>query len=443
MPTATAPTYETPSQYIPYDDATNVKASYATADTPESPLFSESVKPEALEKIEDALIGPKDGFADVEAAQVVEHVGFMKYDLGLDFGWGPSSLIQYTLEHMHITLGLSWAATILATGLLARLAIVRLIYKQQHQVAKLQEVEPIMTPLKEQYRDAVARGDKREYMEIANQMRAVKGVTGFSVITMFAPVLIQVPLTFGGFRVLRNAAELPVPSMENESFLWIADLTVSDPWILPAIVGAMTWRAISRMSATQTTPQNESMMAVLKWILPGLSVTFCHFQPLAVQLWFLTTSAFAYIQSEFLRSAKARAFVGLPPPPKPKPGAEPVDAFGYRFQKEVGGMRMQNGPSVLDAQARVINQATGAPPGPAQNISIIDKAYNKVKSAIASSDAQKNLDRRNVEKKRKFEEREQERVRQVEVDHERQFRQDRESRSREIPGTGMRMKDRN
>ena len=47
--------------------------------------------------------------------------------------------------------------------------------------------------------------------------------------------LIQVPIGYGTFRLLKGMAALPVPGLEDGGLLWIKDLTISDPYmILPA-----------------------------------------------------------------------------------------------------------------------------------------------------------------------------------------------------------------
>lgn len=55
---------------------------------------------------------------------------------------------------------------------------------------------------------------------------------------MIIPVLLQIPLQFASFRVLRNMAELPVPAFQTENWLWTQDLTHGDPFFILPVVNA-------------------------------------------------------------------------------------------------------------------------------------------------------------------------------------------------------------
>lgn len=54
---------------------------------------------------------------------------------------------------------------------------------------------------------------------------------------LFVPML-QVPIGFATFRLMRGMADLPVPGLDDGGFLWLTDLTQSDPYfILPIVTG--------------------------------------------------------------------------------------------------------------------------------------------------------------------------------------------------------------
>lgn len=48
--------------------------------------------------------------------------------------------------------------------------------------------------------------------------------------------MIQIPLGYGTFRLMRGMAALPVPGLEDGGFLWIKDLTLADPLFLLPIL---------------------------------------------------------------------------------------------------------------------------------------------------------------------------------------------------------------
>jgi YidC/Oxa1 family membrane protein insertase len=381
-----------------------------------------------LEDVQDRLLAPKDGLHDIDVPEVVERIGFMKDDLGLDFGWGTTALFQYCIEHLHITLGLPWAFSIFAVGFMVRAALLRPQITAQREGDKMKEIAPIMQPLREDYKKATAAGDKKEMMALAHQIKMVGRSVDFKMYKVFLPTAIQIPVTFGGFRCLRNAAELPVPSFETESFLWFSDLITTDPWILPAMVGFLTWRSVTRMQKGQpVNPQMAGAQTFLRVVMPVVSVIFCHYQPLAVQLWFLTTSTLMAVQMETLSHNPFRIRLGLKPIGLDK-GPEKLDAFGYKFDGKparVEGMNLaqENPINVINTTSRTVSTKQEAEP--VQDISFIDKAVRNVKSKVRSVDyVKRTLDSR--EKKARLHE---EQLRKKEAtEYERHYQQKRGER---------------
>lgn len=289
------------------------------------------------------------------------------------------------MEHLHIWGALPWSVTILATGFLIRLATVRYTIKAQQMGVKMRGLQPHLQPLKEEYRMATLRGDRQDMMRVGAQMRALHKESGIKMLDGFKPLLIQIPLTFGGFRTLRNAAELPVPSMESESFLWLDSLTVGDPWLLPIIIGAMTYRTMSKSAAQMGNSgvgAQAGVMLALRYILPVGSIIFCHYQTLAAQLWFFTMTLFSQFQVSLLANQRFRDYFDLGPIPKAQSPLPPTDAFGYRTDTEVGGMHVRNRGNVVDVKAKSTVEQAPAPS--AQNVSFIDKAIDTAKAGLKS-----------------------------------------------------------
>ena len=65
------------------------------------------------------------------------------------------------------------------------------------------------------------------------------------------PMLIQMPIIFGLFALLRNSMLYLNESSEMlfavyESFLWLSDVSQPDKWILPILAGIATYVEIGR-----------------------------------------------------------------------------------------------------------------------------------------------------------------------------------------------------
>lgn len=166
----------------------------------------------------------------------LEQIGYLK-DLGLDYGWGPTAFIQTLLEHVHIYSGTPWWGSIILTALLIRLALMRAYINAADTSARMAVLTPDVEPLKAQMKVAQQNQNKLELGRLTQEVRNLYKAADVKIWKVFVPML-QVPLGFGTFRLLRGMSELPVPGLENGGFLWLKDLTMADPYfILPLMTG--------------------------------------------------------------------------------------------------------------------------------------------------------------------------------------------------------------
>ena len=159
---------------------------------------------------------------------VNEHVGYLK-ELGLDYGWGPTSMIQWLIEHVHIYSGLPWAGTIVATVILVRLTLLKSYIDSSDMSARLQEAKPLIDPLFKRLAQARAKGDRAASIAANSERLAIYRKYEIKFWKICVP-FIQIPLGFGTFRLLRGMADLPVPGFDTGGLLWFSDLTMPDPY---------------------------------------------------------------------------------------------------------------------------------------------------------------------------------------------------------------------
>lgn len=177
-----------------------------------------------------------DSITAAEYPRIDEHVGYLK-DLGLDYGWGPTSLLQTLLEYIHLYSGTGWGVSIVLTSLLVRLVFLKAFINASDVSARVAVIAPTVAPLKARMKEAQAVNDLPLMRQITSELRQVYKVSGVQMWRTFVPML-QVPLGFGTFRLMRGMADLPVPGLDSAGFLWWTDLTQSDPfYILPAFTG--------------------------------------------------------------------------------------------------------------------------------------------------------------------------------------------------------------
>ena len=125
----------------------------------------------------------------------------------------------------------------MATTLLLRIIIFPTVVMSQKNAARMNDVYPQMAVLQEKITDAKQRGDLYEMNVLGGELQKLMKEKNVSPLKNFYPILMQAPFFMSMFLGLRGMAKLPVPSLEAESFLWISDLTLRDPYFLtPAFI---------------------------------------------------------------------------------------------------------------------------------------------------------------------------------------------------------------
>ena len=215
--------------------------------TPEP--FTPAPEPAA---VPDAPVLPSEldlaAIADLGSANILnmpEDIGYLS-KLGLDYGWGPTSVMQWVIEHVHVYSGWGWGGTIIATALLLRAAM----FYPQIRSLKFNAVMQKMRadPRSKEAMDLVKKGyqtgDKEQLQKGQFMNKMLKQEYGAATSGMLWSFL-QIPFSFGLFRIISGMAHIPVPSLETSGFLWFTDLTATDPYfILPAVGSALLFGAM-------------------------------------------------------------------------------------------------------------------------------------------------------------------------------------------------------
>lgn len=166
-------------------------------------------------------------------------IGYLK-SLGLDYGIGPTSLLEWVLEHIHVWGHLPWWSSIVATALLLRVAAFPLMLKSADAVAKMAAVQTVTAPIRERMKQAQLNRDTLAVQTAQQELMQVFRSVGINPFSAFLPVVVQIPFGYATFKLTRAMASLPVPGLENAGILWFTDLTVADPYfILPVAVAGI------------------------------------------------------------------------------------------------------------------------------------------------------------------------------------------------------------
>ena len=154
----------------------------------------------------------------------------------------------------------NYGFSIIILTILIRLIMLPLYGKQIKYSARMAELQPKLQEIQSRYaHDKDAMNQKT--MELYQK-------EGISPTSGCLPMIIQMPIIFGLFALLREplkyltAAKMIVAV--HESFFWIPDLSQPDAWILPILAGLTTYFTQAQTSATDTT----GMMKGMKYFFP-------------------------------------------------------------------------------------------------------------------------------------------------------------------------------
>lgn len=192
------------------------------------------------------------------------------------------------LEIFHNVLAGSYALAIIMLTLAIKLALWPLQNKATKSMRRMAALSPKMTELREKYKDDPTRMNQ-ELMKLYKDY----GVNPFGGCL---PMLIQIPIFFGFYSMLRSSVEL-----RNSSFLWISDLSQPDTIFhlfgmipinpLPLIMAAtMFWQ----MRITPKT--GDSVQQRIFLFMPLIFLVFCYNFAAALSLYWTVSNLFSIVQ---------------------------------------------------------------------------------------------------------------------------------------------------
>ncbi|KAJ5165257.1 Membrane insertase OXA1/ALB3/YidC [Penicillium coprophilum] len=310
---------------------------------------------------------------------IPERIGYLK-ELGLDFGWGFTSTMQWLIEHTHIWTGLPWWASIVTVGLLTRLAMLKPVIGASENAARMNNAKPKSEPLRRKMIAATTEGNQQEAQIARAELQQINNEFGIKTWKSFIPML-QIPLGFGCFRVVRAMTSLPVPAMATETAGWIKDLTVADPtYILPMIAAGTLCLSLRKGGESGAMPMMQTEAG--KYIIygfPVMSFAFMAFMPSALQLYFVASGLFGLGQTYVINSESFRKWMHLSIAKKPSTGPKYSAITQNTESKGLRNLLERLEKEKAAEKARLQRVASTAPEE--VKVSFIDRMYKKFGSA--------------------------------------------------------------
>ncbi|CAK7206972.1 hypothetical protein SEUCBS139899_009779 [Sporothrix eucalyptigena] len=245
-----------------------------------------------------------------------DQIGYLSA-LGLDFGWGPTSMCQWLLEHVHVYTGLPWWASIAGAAFVFRLAIFWPSLTAAEHSAKLQVLRknPRYAAAMAEMQTMALKGGtagQAKAMEARLTMKRMQEAMNVSTWKMFVP-MINIPFGYGMFRLLRAMAALPVPGLETGGLLWFTDLSVPDPYFILPVASAGIMYFIFRSNMKYMAPEQQQTMKYVQMAITPISILVTVKMSAGLTFFFFTSSFLQLIQTWLWHQPWLRDLKGLPP----------------------------------------------------------------------------------------------------------------------------------
>lgn len=195
----------------------------------------------------------------------------------------------------------NYALAIIILTALIRLIMIPLYAKQMSSTAKMAELSEKQREIQTRY----AR-DREKMNEKLNELYAENGVSTYAGCL---PLLIQMPILFGLYQLLRSPLLYMTTSnmiaAVHESFLWVADLSQPDSWILPILAGITTYltTAISTQGQDQATA---GAMNSMKYFMPLMIFLLGRSFPAGLSLYWVIGNLVMVIQNLIFNNKKKK-----------------------------------------------------------------------------------------------------------------------------------------
>ena len=143
-------------------------------------------------------------------------------------------------------------------------------------MSKMQELQPKIKALRAKYKKA--KQDINQRRQMNEEMMRLYKEHGINPAGGCLPLLIQIPVFWGYFRMLTVAIEF----RQAPFLLWIKDLSIKDPYYITPILMGVTQYISQKMTPTSADPSQAKMMLIMPLVF---TFFFMNFQSGLVLYW--------------------------------------------------------------------------------------------------------------------------------------------------------------
>jgi YidC/Oxa1 family membrane protein insertase len=215
------------------------------------------------------------------------YIGPKEFDRLKEFGHSAKKLINFgffgaitevlliSIKFIHRYVP-NWGFSIIILTLIIKILFFPLTYSGTRSMARMQELQPKIKALRAKYKKA--KQDIAQRRQMNEEMMKLYKEHGINPAGGCLPMLIQIPVFWGFFRLLVVAVEL----RQSPFILWIKDLTVHDPYYVTPVLMGVTQYISQKMTPTTADPAQAKMMLIMPVVM---TFFFMNFQAGLVLYW--------------------------------------------------------------------------------------------------------------------------------------------------------------
>jgi YidC/Oxa1 family membrane protein insertase len=219
-----------------------------------------------------AYIGPK----EIDALKAFGHQAKRVINFG---AFGAVAEVMLAMVKYFYRLVPNWGLAIILMTVVIKIILFPLTYSSTKSMAKMAEIQPKLKAIRAKYKKAKTDLEQRKQMN--EEMMKLYKEHGINPAGGCLPLLIQLPIFWGVFRMLVVSVEL----RHSPFILWIKDLSVRDPYYVTPILMGATQFISQKMTPTSADPAQARMMLMMPVIM---TVFFMNFQSGLVLYWLTT-----------------------------------------------------------------------------------------------------------------------------------------------------------
>ena len=207
----------------------------------------------------------------------------------IDMGWfgAIGTILLWLLNFFHSYVGNYGVAIILLT-VLVKIILSPLSYKSYKSMERMKKLQPMVQKLREKH------GDDRQ--ALSRETMALYRTYKVNPAGGCLPMVVQIPVFFGLYQALLNALELRhatfIPTLPFTDMMWLADLSVKDPFYITPIVMGATMLLQQKLTPMGGDPMQAKIMMLMPIIFTFLFVNF----PAGLVVYWLTNNVLSIAQ---------------------------------------------------------------------------------------------------------------------------------------------------